>query len=149
MKIALASDHAGYELKTAVAAHLRERGVPFEDFGCAAGESVDYVDYGARAARAVVAGACDRAILVCGTGIGMAIVANKFKGIRATPCWSEFTAEVSRSHNDSNCLTLGGRTLTPDLALAIVRIWLETPFEGGRHARRTGKIGDIEAENFR
>ncbi len=149
MKIALASDHAGYELKTAVAAYLRERGVPFEDFGCAAGESVDYVDYGARAARAVVAGACDRAILVCGTGIGMAITANKFKGLRATPCWSEFTAQVSRSHNDSNCLTLGGRTLTPDLALALVRIWLETPFEGGRHARRTGKISDIEAENFK
>ena len=149
MKIALASDHAGYDLKAGVAAYLRERGVPFEDFGCGPGESVDYVDYGAKAARAVVAGECDRAILVCGTGIGMAVVANKFKGIRATPCWSEFTAEVSRSHNDSNCLTLGGRTLTLELARTIVRIWLETPFEGGRHARRVQKIRDIEAENLK
>jgi ribose 5-phosphate isomerase B len=148
MKIALASDHAGFELKTAIAAYLRERGVPFEDFGCGPGESVDYVDYGAKAARAVVAGGCDRAVLVCGTGIGMAIVANKFKGIRATPCWNEFTAEVSRSHNDSNCLTLGGRTLAPEPARTIVRIWLETPFEGGRHARRVQKIRDLEAENF-
>ena len=148
MKIALASDHAGYELKTGVAAYLVERGIPFEDFGCGPGESVDYVDYGAKAARAVVSGGCDRAILVCGTGIGMAVVANKFKGIRATPCWNEFTAEVSRSHNDSNCLTLGGRTLTLEPALAIVKIWLETAFEGGRHARRIQKIRDIEDENF-
>ena len=149
MKIALASDHAGYDLKAGVAAYLRERGVPFEDFGCGPGESVDYVDYGAKAARAVVAGECDRAILVCGTGIGMAVVANKFKGIRATPCWSEFTAEVSRSHNDSNCLTLGGRTLTLELAVRIVRVWLDTPFEGGRHALRVQKIRDIEDWNFK
>ena len=149
MKIALASDHAGYELKTGVGAYLRSRGVPFEDFGCGPGESVDYVDYGARAARAVVSGDCDRAILVCGTGIGMAVVANKFKGLRATPCWSEFTAEVCRSHNDSNCLALGGRTLTLEPALAIVKIWLETAFEGGRHARRVQKIRDIEDANFK
>jgi ribose 5-phosphate isomerase B len=149
MKIALASDHAGYELKTGVAAYLNERGIPFEDFGCGPGESVDYVDYGAKAARAVVSGDCDRAILVCGTGIGMAVVANKFKGIRATPCWSEFTAEVSRSHNDSNCLTLGGRTLSLELARTIVKIWLETAFEGGRHARRVQKIRDIEGENLK
>jgi ribose 5-phosphate isomerase B len=149
MKIALASDHAGYALKTDIAASLRESGVPFVDFGCGPGESVDYVDYGAQAARAVVSGACDRAILVCGTGIGMAIVANKFKGIRATPCWNEFTAQVSRSHNDSNCLTLGGRTLATDQALAIVRVWLETPFEGGRHARRVQKIRDLENQSFK
>jgi ribose 5-phosphate isomerase B len=149
MRIALASDHAGYELKAGVAAYLCERGVPFEDFGCGPGESVDYVDYGAKAAGAVVAGACDRAILVCGTGIGMAVVANKFKGIRATPCWNEYTAEVSRSHNDSNCLTLGGRTHTPELALRLVRIWLDTPFEGGRHALRVRKIRDIEDRNFK
>jgi ribose 5-phosphate isomerase B len=149
MKIALASDHAGYELKTGVAAYLGERGVPFEDFGCGPGESVDYVDFGAKAARAVVSGACDRAILVCGTGIGMAVVANKFKGVRATPCWSEFTAAVSRSHNDSNCLTLGGRTLSLELARTLVKIWLETAFEGGRHARRVQKIRDIEDENLK
>jgi len=149
MKIALASDHAGYDLKTGIAAYLGERGVPFEDFGCGPGESVDYVDYGAKAARAVVSGACDRAIVVCGTGIGMAVVANKFKGVRATPCWSEFTADVSRSHNDSNCLALGGRTLSLELARAIVKIWLETAFQGGRHARRVQKIRDIEDENLK
>ncbi len=149
MKIALASDHAGFELKTAVAACLRDRGLPFVDYGCGPGESVDYVVYGARGARAVLSGECDRAILVCGTGIGMAVVANKFKGIRATPCASEYAADMSRRHNDSNCLTLGGRTHSVDLALAIVRVWLETDFEGGRHARRVQMIRDLEDENFK
>ena len=149
MTIALASDHAGYDLKAGVADFLHGQGVEFVDFGCGAGEKVDYVDYGAKAARAVQSGQCDRAILVCGTGIGMAITANKFKGLRATPCWIEYTAEVARSHNDSNCLTLGGRTLTLELALRIVRTWLETPFEGGRHARRVDKIRDLETENFK
>jgi ribose 5-phosphate isomerase B len=149
MKIALASDHAGYELKAAVAAYLLDRGVPFEDYGCGPGESVDYVAYGARGARAVLAGDCDRAILVCGTGLGMAIVANKFKGIRATPCASEYAAEMSRAHNDSNCLTLGGRTHGVEQALGIVRVWLETAFEGGRHGRRVQMVRDLEAENFK
>lgn len=149
MKIALASDHAGYELKAGVAEYLRSRGIAFEDLGCGPGESVDYVVYGAKGARAVLAGGCDRAILVCGTGMGMAIVANKFKGLRATPCSGEYPAEVSRSHNDSNCLTLGGRTHTLEVALRIVRIWLETPFEGGRHGRRVQMIHDLEDENFK
>lgn len=149
MKVALASDHAGFELKTSVAAYLRDRGLPFVDYGCGPGESVDYVVYGARGARAVLSGECDRAILVCGTGIGMAVVANKFKGIRATPCASEYAADMSRRHNDSNCLTLGGRTHSADLALAIVRVWLETDFEGGRHARRVQMIRDLEDENFK
>ena len=149
MKIALASDHAGFELKTGVAEYLRGLGVPFEDLGCGPGESVDYVDYGAKGARAVVSGACDRAILVCGTGLGMAIVANKFKGLRATPCASEYDAEMSRKHNDSNCLTLGGRTHSIEQARGIIRVWLETPFEGGRHARRVQKIRDLEDANCR
>jgi ribose 5-phosphate isomerase B len=149
MKIALASDHAGFELKTGIADYLRGRGVAFEDLGCGPGESVDYVDYGAKGARAVVSGACDRAILVCGTGLGMAIVANKFKGLRATPCASEYAAEMSRKHNDSNCLTLGGRTHAPELALSLVRVWLETEFEGGRHALRVRKILDLEDGNFK
>ena len=149
MTIALASDHAGYDLKAGLAEFLRSRGVTFVDFGCGPGEKVDYVDYGAKAARAVQSGECDRAILVCGTGIGMAITANKFKGLRATPCRIEYEAEVCRSHNDSNCLTLGGRTLTLELAQRIVRIWLETPFEGGRHALRVGKIRDLETANFK
>jgi ribose 5-phosphate isomerase B len=149
MRIALASDHAGYELKSGVADYLRGQGIAFEDYGCGAGESVDYVDYGARAARGVVEGACDRAILVCGTGLGMGIVANKFKGLRATPCSSEYAAEMSRKHNDSNCLTLGGRTHSLELALRLVRIWLDTEFEGGRHTLRVQKILDLEAANFK
>ncbi len=149
MKIALASDHAGYALKTGVADYLRGRGLPFEDLGCDSGEAVDYVDYGARGARAVLSGACDRAILICGTGLGMAIVANKFKGIRATPCWNEYTAEMSRKHNDANCLTMGGRTHTLEQALAIVRVWLATDFEDGRHGRRVRMVRDLEDENFK
>jgi ribose 5-phosphate isomerase B len=149
MKIALASDHAGYDLKTGVAEYLRTKGLDFTDLGCGAGEAVDYPDYAAKAARAVITGDCDRAILVCGTGLGMAIAANKFKGLRATPCAGEYQAEVSRAHNDSNCLTLGGRTHTLDLALRIVRAWLETPFEGGRHAQRVQKIRGFEDENFK
>jgi ribose 5-phosphate isomerase B len=149
MKIALASDHAGYDLKEGVADFLRSCGIDFEDFGCGPGETVDYVDYGARASRSIVEGTSDRGILVCGTGIGMAIVANKFKGIRATPCSSEYAALMSRKHNDSNCLTLGGRTLALEASLAIVRTWLETGFEGGRHGRRVGKILEIEAKNFK
>jgi len=149
MKIALASDHAGYALKAGLAEYLKTNGFAFEDLGCGPGETVDYVEYGAKAARAVAAGDCDRAILVCGTGLGMAVVANKFKGLRATPCAIEYAAEVSRSHNDSNCLTLGGRTQTLDLAVRIVRIWLETPFEGGRHGRRVEMIRGLETENFK
>jgi len=149
MRIALASDHAGYDLKAGVADYLRGRGIAFEDFGCGPGETVDYVDFAAKAAQSIVDGTCDRGILVCGTGLGMAIVANKFKGIRATPCATEYAASVSRRHNDSNCLTLGGRTHTLELAVTLVRVWLETEFEGGRHARRVQKIRDIETANFK
>jgi RpiB/LacA/LacB family sugar-phosphate isomerase len=149
MKIALASDHAGYELKAAVAGHLTERGIDHVDLGCGPGEKVDYVDFGARAAGAVASGEYDRAILVCGTGIGMGVVANKFKGVRATPCWNEFTAEMTRLHNDSNCLTLGGRVLTAAEGIRFVDIWLDTAFEGGRHAARLAKLREIEDRNFK
>jgi len=149
MNIALASDHAGYDIKAGIARYLAERGIPFEDLGCGPGETVDYPEYAARAAERVQAGACDRAILCCGTGIGMALAANKFKGLRATPCWSPFTADVARRHNDSNCLTLGGRTLLMDEALAIVRVWLDAPFDGGRHIRRVDRIKEFEARNFK
>jgi ribose 5-phosphate isomerase B len=149
MRIALASDHAGYELKTGIAAYLLQRNMEYRDFGCGPNEKVDYVDYAEKAVRSVLAGECDRAILLCGTGIGMAIVANKFPGIRATPCWDEYTAEVSRSHNDSNCLTLGGRILPLDEAQACVRTWLETPFAEGRHKRRVDKILALEEKNFK
>ena len=149
MKIATASDHAGYELKKGIIAYLIEKGIKHKDFGCGPGEKVDYVDYGEKAAEKVASGEYDRAILVCGTGLGMAIVANKHKGIRATPCLDDYTAEVSRRHNDSNCLTLGARVVSLEEALNIVRIWLETEFEGERHQRRIDKILDIEERNFK
>lgn len=147
MKIALASDHAGFDLKKEVAAYLEETGVAFRDLGCSSGEAVDYVDFGARAAKSVLTGECDRAILFCGTGLGMAIVANKFKGIRATPCWDIYTAEISRKHNDSNCLALGGRVLSKEAAVSIVAAWLRSSFEGGRHGRRVEKISELERKN--
>jgi ribose 5-phosphate isomerase B len=149
VKIATASDHAGYELKKGIIAYLSEKGIEHEDFGCGPDEKVDYVDYAEKAAERVSSGEYDRAILVCGTGLGMAIVANKFKGIRATPCLDDYTAEMSRKHNDSNCLTVGARIVSLDEALNIVRIWLETEFEGERHQKRIDKIFDIEARNFK
>lgn len=149
MKIATASDHAGYELKKGIIAYLSEKGINYEDFGCGPDEKVDYVDYAEKAIKRVSSGEYDRAILVCGTGLGMAIVANKHKGIRATPCLDDYSAEMSRRHNDSNCLTLGGRIVPLDEALSIVRIWLETEFEGERHQRRIDKIFDIEERNFK
>ena len=149
MKIATASDHAGYELKKGILSYLAERKIDFEDYGCGPDERVDYVDYADKAIQSVCSGTHDRAILICGTGLGMAIVANKFKGIRATPCCDEYSAEMSRSHNDSNCLTLGGRILPLDEALAIVKMWLETEFEGGRHQERIDKILKVEERNFR
>jgi len=149
MKIAVASDHAGFELKSGVVSFLKGKGIAYRDFGCGPGETVDYVDYGALAVEGMLSGECGRAILFCGTGIGMSIVANKFRGIRAAVCWNPFTARVSRSHNDSNCLALGGRTLSLEEAVEIVRVWLETPFEGGRHERRVGKILEIEKRNFK
>jgi ribose 5-phosphate isomerase B len=149
VKIALASDHAGYELKKGIAAYLAQKGIQHKDFGCGPEEKVDYVDYADRAVKMICSGDCERAILVCGTGLGMAIVANKYKGVRATPCCDEYTAEVSRSHNDSNCLTLGGRIVPQDEALSIVQIWLETEFEKGRHQRRIDKILAIEEKHFK
>ncbi len=149
MKFATASDHAGYELKTGITAYLSEKGMKYEDFGCGPDEKVDYVDYAEKATKRVSSGEYDRAILVCGTGLGMAIVANKQKGIRATPCLDDYMAEMSRKHNDSNCLTLGARIVPLDEALSIVRTWLETEFEGERHQRRIDKIFNIEERNFK
>jgi ribose 5-phosphate isomerase B len=149
MKIALASDHAGFELKEGVRAFLEDKGIACRDWGSGPGETVDYVDYGVRAMESMASGECDRAILFCGTGLGMAIVANKFKGIRAAACWNIYTAEISRKHNDSNCLCLGGRVLELGGALEIVEAWLNAGFEGGRHARRVAKIADLEKKTFR
>ena len=149
MKIALASDHAGFELKKGIIAYLKEEGINHRDFGCDSEERVDYVDFAEKAMKSVLSREHDRAILVCGSGLGMAIVANKFRGIRATPCTDAYLADMSRRHNDSNCLTLGGRILPLDEALHIVKSWLETGFEAGRHQQRIDKINRIEEENFK
>jgi ribose 5-phosphate isomerase B len=149
MKIALASDHAGFSLKEEIRAYLEAEGIPLIDYGCYSEERANYVEFGSSALRGVVGGECDRAVLVCGTGLGMGILANKFRGIRGTPCVDDYSAEMSRSHNDSNCLTLGGRILPVDEALHIVRIWLKTPYEGGRHQERLDDIAEIERLHFK
>ncbi|MDZ7264169.1 MAG: ribose 5-phosphate isomerase B [candidate division KSB1 bacterium] len=143
MKIAMASDHAGYELKQKIKAHLEITGLAVEDYGTFKTTPADYPDYGVLAARAVAQGKADRAILICGTGIGMSIVANKVKGIRAALCTSTEMAELSRRHNDANVLALGGRLTNDELALEIVDVWLKTPFEGERHLPRIKKIHQL------
>jgi ribose 5-phosphate isomerase B len=143
MIIALASDHAGYDLKTKVIEHLQQISIRAEDFGCFKTDSVDYPDYGILAARAVAKGKADRGILICSTGIGMSIVANKVKGVRAALCTSLEMAEQSRRHVNSNILVLGGKIIDHGLALKIVNVWLKTPFEGERHLRRINKIHQL------
>ena len=144
MQIALGSDHAGVELKTHVTALLDQHHVDFHDFGPSTGEPVDYPDYAASVAQGVASGRFDRGILICGTGVGMAIAANKVPGIRAASVGDISGARLCREHNDANVLALGARTLSVEQALSIVQTFLETPFEGGRHQRRVDKIHAIE-----
>jgi ribose 5-phosphate isomerase B len=136
----VASDHAGLELKEYLKGVLEKMQVPFEDLGTHSAESVDYPDYAHRVAEAVGTGRAERGLLVCGTGQGMAMAANRHAGVRAALPWDEETARLSRSHNDANVLALGGRTLSPDKAEAILRVWLATAHLGGRHATRVAKI---------
>ena len=149
MKVALASDHAGYALKTGILDYLVKNSIPQKDYGTYSEESVNYVDFAEKAVDGMLSGECDRAILVCGTGIGMGIVANKYSGVRAAPCCDEYMARMSRAHNDANCLTLGGRVLPLDEALLIVETWLNTPYEAGRHQIRLDKVRAIEQKNFK
>ena len=144
--IALACDHGGFALMQAVKKHLDELGLAWRDFGTWSEDSCDYPDYAAPAARAVSSGECDRGILICGTGIGIAIAANKIRGIRAATCSDCFSAEATRRHNDANMLAMGARVLGEGLALKIVDIFLTTPFEGGRHQRRIDKIAALETD---
>ncbi len=144
MRLALASDHGGFQLKEAVKEWLREWGHEVVDMGAPSEESVDYPDYISRAAAAVSRGEVERAVVLCGTGIGASIVANKYPGVRATLCHDIYTARMSRLHNDSNVLAMGGRVLGLDLAREMLKVWLETPFEGGRHERRLKKLAEIE-----
>ena len=147
MKIAVGSDHAGYRLKGEVAALIQEAGHEVSDLGTHSEESVDYPDFAVKVARAVTGGEADLGILVCGTGLGMAIAANKVKGIRAVTCGDTFSARASREHNDANVLCIGARVTGGGLALEIVKTWLESEFQGGRHARRVQKIADIESSS--
>ncbi len=143
MKITIGSDHAGLRLKDLIKKSFPE--MQFSDAGTNNEESCDYPDYIAPVARDVQEGKSDRGIAICGTGLGASMVANKFPGIRAALCFNEFMAEMSRRHNNSNVLVLGARIIGEDLALAIVRRWLDSPFDGGRHQRRLDKIADIES----
>ncbi len=147
MKIALGSDHAGFELKEKIKEFLTSMGHQVEDMGCYSTDSVDYPVYGAKVARVVAENAVERGILVCGTGLGMSMVANRFTGVRAALCHEPFTAQMARRHNNANILVLGGRVLGDALALEIVKVFLETPFEGGRHARRVEMIENIVKED--
>jgi ribose 5-phosphate isomerase B len=147
MKIGLGSDHAGLRLKSVIGAHLMEEGRGVLDFGTTSEASCDYPEFARRVAEAVRDGRCERGILVCATGVGMAICANKVKGVRAGACNDLYTARFSRQHNDANVLCLGERVIGPGLALEIVRVWLDTPFEGGRHARRLDLISELEDES--
>jgi len=148
MKIALGSDHRGYEVKRRIVSLLRQLNHEVFDLGTSGAESVDYPDYAFQVAQAVSEGRVDRGILVCGTGIGMCIAANKVPGVRAAPCHDSITAEMSRRHNDANVLCLSADLLGEELIERMIRIWLETEFEGGRHARRVEKISRIENRTF-
>jgi ribose 5-phosphate isomerase B len=144
MKIAIASDHAGYSEKEEVKKMLQSLGYEVADCGTESGESVDYPDFAARAAEKVSKGECEMSVMLCGTGIGMAMAANKFSGVRAAVCYSEFSTEMARRHNNANVLCLGARSLSMDQIRRYVDIFLKTPFEGGRHLRRINKIHELE-----
>ncbi len=143
-QVAIASDHAGFEGKEAIKRTLESMGVSFEDLGTFSEESVDYPDYAAKVAHAVVGGEAARGILVCGSGIGMQIAANKVSGARAALAWSEETARLARMHNDANIVAVGARTTAPEVVDGIVRAFLTTDFAGGRHQQRVDKITDLE-----
>lgn len=141
MRITIASDHAGYKLKEGIKKYLINKHFKVLDLGTFSEESVDYPGYAKKAAKVVASGEAEKAILVCGSGVGMSMAANKIRNIRAASCESLYTAKMSRMHNDSNVLCLGSRILSKAKALNIVEIWLRTDFEGGRHLRRVKKIG--------
>jgi ribose 5-phosphate isomerase B len=146
VRIAVASDHAGYPLKSIVIDHLQSGGHTVDDLGTDSTESVDYPPFCAAAGRAVVRGEADAGIVIGGSGQGEQIAANKVHGVRAALCHDEFTARLSRQHNDANVLSLGARVLGTELALVIVDVWLATDFEGGRHSKRIAQVADIERE---
>ena len=144
MKIALASDHAGYAEKERLKPLLQDLGLEVDDLGTASEESVDYPDYARKVAEQVAQGKVEQGVLVCGSGTGMAITANKVAGVRAAVAWSEETARLARQHNDANVLAIGARTTPPEDIPKIVRAWFDAEFQGGRHAARLEKISEVE-----
>ena len=144
MKLAIASDHGGYPLKAVLIPYLREQGHEVVDFGCYSTESCDYPDFAEPAARAVARGECERGIVICSTGIGISMAANKVRGVRCALCGDVYSAEMTRRHNDANMLAMGASLTAPVLAERITDVLLTTAFEGGRHARRVGKVDAIQ-----
>ncbi|WP_315120389.1 ribose 5-phosphate isomerase B [uncultured Clostridium sp.] len=142
--IAIGSDHAAYAFKKEIEKYLEEKGIPYKDYGCFSEERTDYPIYGELVGRAVASGECEKGILICGTGVGISLAANKVKGIRAVVCSDCYTAKLSREHNDTNILAMGSRVVGIDLAKMILDSWLEAKFEGGRHLKRVNMISDIE-----
>ena len=147
--IAIGADHGGYKLKEEIKKYFDEQGIEYKDFGTYSEERVDYPDIAKEVAKAVQSKKCDRGILICRSGYGMSMVANKFKGIRSAPCFEETAAKFSRMHNDSNMLALGADYVTTSKAIQIVRVWIATEFEGGRHSDRLALIEEIEKENMK
>lgn len=146
MKVAVGCDHGGFVLKDAVIGTLEELGAQVVDFGTYSTESVDYPVYGKKVADAVASGECDLGVVMCGTGIGISIAANKVKGIRAAVVTNEFMADMTRRHNNANVIALGGRVITPEEAKVLVKAWYTAQFEGGRHQKRIDMITEIENE---
>ncbi len=144
MKIGIGSDHGGFQLKEYIKEYLDKEGISYVDYGTTSSESVDYPDYGKKVAEAVINGEVERAIVICGTGIGISIACNKVKGIRCALCGDTYSARMSREHNNANVLALGARVIGVDLAVEIVRTWLKSEFAGGRHEKRVNKISEIE-----
>ena len=145
-KLVIASDHGGLETKSAIIKSLHAAGIVVEDLGTMTDDSVDYPDFAASVSSAVTSGSADRGILVCGTGIGISIAANKFPGVRAAVVHDEFTAQMSKQHNNANIIALGGRIMPPDQACRLVDVWLNAEYEGGRHQLRLDKITRLEED---
>ena len=147
--IAIGADHGGYALKEEIKKYSDEKEIPYKDFGCDSTERTDYPIYGSAVAKAVQSKECDRGILVCGTGFGMTMVANKYKGIRCASCWNEEVGKLLKAHNNANIIALPGRFINISEAVAILRAWLGTEFMGGRHTDRLQMIEEIEDENMK
>ena len=147
--IAIGSDHGGYQLKEEIKKYFEEKDIAYKDMGCISEERVDYPNIAKEVAIQVQSKQCEKGILICRSGIGMSIVANKFKGIRCTPCHNEYTAKFAKLHNNGNVLSIGADDVTVNEAICMIRIWLATEFEGGRHAERIKIIEEIENENMK